>query len=329
SVLSGVVAATTGNLANASGVLRQGLNVAGGRIRDEGTSFALLLNALAGDGETNVLSTPSLVTMDNEEAEISVGQEVPFVTGSFSNTGGNTGVSNPFQTIQRKDVGLTLGITPQINEGDTIQLNIEQESSSISGSSAGAADLITNKRTLKTTVMVGDGDILVLGGLMDDSVQRSEQKVPILGDIPLIGALFRSSNVTKSKQNLMVFIRTKILRDRQSSSYYTRKKYDRMRQYQAEANRQGLRVIGRTRGPELEPLSDKEFAPVPAREPAEAAAAPSSQSAPSSASTETSSAQAGPPSDSKKADEDSLISTEPVLSEEAEARRMRVRGHLR
>lgn len=256
SVISGAAAAASGNLANATGLLRTGFNIGGGSIKDDGTSFAMLLNALAGDGETNVLSTPSLVTMDNEEAEISVGQEVPFLTGSFSNTGNTGGSVNPFQTIERRDVGLTLKITPQINEGDSIQLTIEQESSNVGAGSSGAVDLVTNKRTLNTSVMVGNGDILVLGGLIDDNVKRTEQKVPILGDIPLLGSLFRSTSITKAKQNLMIFIRSTILRDRATASYYTRKKYDRMRVHQQQANNQGLRALGRSRGPELEALAD-------------------------------------------------------------------------
>ncbi len=335
SVLTGALAAATGNFTQASGLLRQGLNVAGGRIQDEGASFALLLNALAGDGETNVLSTPSLVTMDNEEAEISVGQEVPFVTGSFTSTGGTSNVANPFQTIQRKDVGLTLGITPQITEGNTIKLTINQESSSIAGSSAGAADLITNKRTLSTTVMVGDGDILVLGGLMDDNVRRSEQKVPILGDIPLLGALFRSSTQSKSKQNLMIFIRTKILRDRATSDYYTHKKYNRMRHLQGEALGSRWSLISRPQGPQLEEL------PAPHTNPPGNSAAPAAQAEPAQpasaepvAATEARATAAEHSQDNgaqaaQQPATKPLISTEPVISEEAEARRMRVRGHLR
>ena len=255
SILSAAGAATgAGGAAAALGAIRQGLNVGGGRIDDEGTSFGILLNALYGDGDTNVLSTPSLVTMDNEEAEISVGQEVPFLTGSFSNTG-STGVVNPFQTIERRDVGLTLTITPQINAGDNIQLQIKQESSSISAGAAGAVDLVTNKRTLQTVVMVDDGDILVLGGLIDDNVQQTEQKIPLLGDIPVLGALFRSTSVQKSKQNLMIFIKPTILRDRGTANFHTARKYDRMRALQYNANEEGTRLLWRDKGPMLDPLS--------------------------------------------------------------------------
>ncbi len=247
-------AATSGTATAALGALSQGLNIAGGRIDDNGTSFGALLNVLYGDGDTNVLSTPSLVTMDNEEAQISVGQEVPFLTGSFSNTGTTGGAVNPFQTIQRKDVGLTLSITPQINEGDNIQLKIKQESSNVSAGSAGAVDLVTNKRTLETTVMIDDGDILVLGGLIDDNVQQTEQKIPLLGDIPLIGALFRSTSVNKSKQNLMIFIRPTILRDRTTANYYTRRKYNQMRTMQGMSR--DTRLLWNDRGPQLTPLEE-------------------------------------------------------------------------
>ena len=255
SLIGAIAGAATGrNSAAALGAVRQGLNIAGGRIDENGTSFGALLNALYGDGDTNVLSTPSLVTMDNEEAEISVGQEVPFLTGSYTNTS-TTGVSNPFQTIERRDVGLTLAITPQINEGDNIQLKIRQESSTIGAGSAGAVDLITNKRTLETTVMVDDGDILVLGGLIDDNVSQSEQKIPLLGDIPVLGALFRSTTVNKSKQNLMIFIRPRILRDRSTANYHTARKYNQMRDLQGVAREQGTRLLWRDDGPQLDPLS--------------------------------------------------------------------------
>lgn len=157
-----------------------------------GTRIGMLLRALSGDVNTNILSTPSLVTMDNEEAEIVVGQSVPFITGSYASTGtGGTAVpGNPFQTISREDVGLSLKIKPQINEGDTVRMEIAQEVSSISTSTTGAADIVTNKRAIKTTVMVDSGEILVLGGLIDDQLVENQQKVPGLGDIPMLGYLF-------------------------------------------------------------------------------------------------------------------------------------------
>lgn len=215
----------------ATSIVGQGINIVGGNISETGTSFALLLKALQGDGDTNVLQTPSLMTMDNEEAEFSVGQEVPFLTGSFSNTGtsSTTGSVNPFQTIDRKDVGLTLKLTPQINVGDAIKMKIELEISSLASSSTGAVDLITNKRTLTNVVTVEDGQILVLGGLLDDSLNETQRGVPGLSRIPLLGSLFRYRSADRTKRNLMVFIRPAILRAQLDADYYTRSKYEGMR----------------------------------------------------------------------------------------------------
>ncbi len=329
SVVSAAAGLATNNLAGAAGLLRTGINVGGGQVNDNGTNFALLLNALYGDGETNVLSTPSLVTMDNQEAEISVGQEVPFLTGSFSNNNTGAGSVNPFQTIERRDVGLTLGITPQINDGDTIQLTINQESSTIGAGTAGAVDLITNKRTLSTTVLVGNGDILVLGGLIDDNIQRSEQKVPLLGDIPILGALFRSTSVTKAKQNLMIFIRSTILRDRNSASYYTREKYERMKYLQHDSNQQGWRVIGRARGPELSPLEASPAAPATPTAPAAAPVSPAAAAA--AAQPAEAASSPGATSSAPEPAPLPLLSTEPVLSSDdaAAPRKKMGRGHIR
>ncbi|MGB1581250.1 MAG: type II secretion system secretin GspD [Nevskiales bacterium] len=223
---------------SAVGLLRSGINI-GGAGTESGNDFAILLRALRGDSNTNILSTPSLVTLDNEEAEIKVGQEVPFLTGSFTNTGSTTGSVNPFQTVERKDVGLTLKITPQINEGETVQLKIDQETSSINSSATSSLDLITNKRTLTSSVLIENGDILVLGGLIDDQETDSQQSVPLLGKIPLLGALFRSESKTKDKRNLMLFIRPVILRDSGTANYYTRQKYDFIRNKQLEEFQKG------------------------------------------------------------------------------------------
>ena len=160
---------------------------------------------------------------------MSVGQEVPFVTGSFSNTGSVGGAVNPFQTIQRQKIGVKLTITPQINAGNSLLLKISQEISSIAQSAAGAVDLITNERTIETTVIIDDGQILVLGGLLEDQLRESDQRVPILGSIPIIGALFRSRKTDKIKTNLMVFIRAKILRNSAQTAIETNAKYNYMR----------------------------------------------------------------------------------------------------
>lgn len=211
-----------------------GITLGVGRLEDNGVSFAAILRALQGDADTNIISTPSILTTDNEEASLNVGQEVPFIAGSFTNTGANAGAVNPFQTIQREQVGVKLTITPQINEGDSMLLKIAQEISSIAQSVEGAADLITNERTIETTVIVGDGEIIVLGGLLEDTLRESDQRVPFLGSIPLLGTLFRARTTDKVKTNLMVFIRPKILRDSAAASLETNSKYNYIRQVQQE-----------------------------------------------------------------------------------------------
>jgi len=216
--------------------------------------IASLLSALAGDSQTNVLSTPTLVTLDNEEAEIVVGQNVPFVTGSFTGTGSSS-PSNPFSTISREDVGLTLKIKPQINEGDAIKLDVVQEVSSLAPSS-GASDIITNKRSIKTSVMVDDGQIIVLGGLIKDDLIEAEQKVPGLGDIPLLGWLFRYQRTTKVKTNLMVFLHPTIMKDAKTMMSLTSEKYNFLRSKQLEMKEEGLRLIDDELTPMLPELQE-------------------------------------------------------------------------
>ena len=157
---------------------------------DQGLTMTTILNALESQGNANILSTPSLLTLDNEEAFITVGQQVPFVTGSYTNTGAANGVANPFQTIQRENVGVTLQVTPQINEGDSVVMDIVQEVSSISQQVLSASDVITNERKIETKVLAKDGDIVVLGGLVKDDIQDSQQGVPLLSDIPVLGTTF-------------------------------------------------------------------------------------------------------------------------------------------
>jgi general secretion pathway protein D len=205
-----------------------GLTVGAGDLEGD-TQFAILLRALQGDGNTNVLSTPTLVTLDNEEASIVVGQNVPFITGQFTGTG-TTIPENPFQTIERQDVGLTLKVKPQINEGDAIQLEITTEVSSVTSETI-ASDIITNKREIKTNVLVTDGQVVVLGGLISDEVTESVRKVPGLGDIPGFGELFKSRQAKKTKRNLMVFIHPIILKE-DLTYRYTQGKYRYMRSQQ-------------------------------------------------------------------------------------------------
>ena len=199
--------------------------------------FGVLIDALAGDAATNILSTPTIIAMDNEEAKIVVGKNVPFLTGKFTGAAsGSTTPSNPFQTIERKDVGLTLKIKPQINDGSSIRMEIEQEISSLAASDVSTADVVTNKRTINTTVMVEDGQVLVLGGLIEDTYKDTVQKVPFLGDIPIIGRAFRNTKTKKSKQNLMVFIHPVIMRDVLSGDSYTRQKYNKLKGAQTDSN---------------------------------------------------------------------------------------------
>jgi general secretion pathway protein D len=181
--------------------------------------------------------------MDNEQAIISVGQEVPFLTGQFTATGAAQGAINPFQTIQRQEIGTSLTITPQINEGTGVKLTIEQKTSSISAGAAGAVDIITNNRTIMTSVFVEDGEILVLGGLIDDQLLETEQRVPILGRIPGLGWLFRSSSTEKVKTNLMVFIRPTILRDNIQARFETDAKYKYIRDLQLEQAEEPVQLM--------------------------------------------------------------------------------------
>ena len=218
----------------ASGILPDGLTLGLGRLDDPNLNFVALIRALSGDSETNLLSTPSIVTLDNQEAEIIVGQNVPIVTGETAITGTTGAITNPFRTIERQDIGISLKVKPQINEGNTITLSIEQEVSSISGSATSAVDIIINKRSIKTTVLLEDGELLVLGGLIDDKVIDTVQKVPFLGDIPILGALFRSTKLTKAKQTLVVFIRATIIKDPDKARALSRRKYNFMRDLQLQ-----------------------------------------------------------------------------------------------
>jgi general secretion pathway protein D len=251
--LGGALGTGENGVTNPTSLIGEGGTVGVGRLSNNGTSFAAILNALQGDADTNIISTPTLVTTDNEEATLNVGQEVPFVTGSFSNTGGTVGAVNPFQTIQREQVGVKLSITPQINEGgDSLLLKISQEISNIASSAAGAVDLITNERIIETTVIVDDGEILVLGGLLEDTLRESEQRVPILGSIPILGALFRTQKSDIVKTNLMVFIRPKILRTTAQTRFETNTKYNQISEA-LEGNR--IRLMPDQSRPSLPPLA--------------------------------------------------------------------------
>jgi len=227
--LGGATQALIGTVASQGASLSQGLSLALGRFGSGGIDFGILLSAIASDSDNNILSTPTLVTMDNQEAEIVVGQNVPFVTGQQLSSSND----NPFQTIERQDIGISLKVKPQINEGDNIKMEIEQEVSDVSNTAVtGATDITTNKRSIKTTVLVEDGQTLVLGGLIDDQINDTREKVPFLGDVPLLGSLFRYRTTRKNKRNLMVFLHPTILRDPETADYYSRSKYDDLRSAQ-------------------------------------------------------------------------------------------------
>ena len=224
-----------------------------GRLQATGVNFGAIIRALQGDSRTNIVSNPTITMRDNEESKIEVAQEVPFITGQYTNT---TGAASAFQTVQRQQVGTILTVTPQINEGDAVVLKIEVESSSIAASSAGAVDLITNKRTISTTVLIPDGGTLVIGGLIQDKAVNSEQRVPWLGRIPLLGELFRTRDTSKTKTNLMVFIQPHILRDDHQAAVETDSKYNYMREEQRRLNRETtiLPLQRMQKGEELAPL---------------------------------------------------------------------------
>ena len=258
--IGSIVAGVQDPLAFLQSGLPTGLTLGAGRFQDTGVNFAVILRALRSDGNTNILQTPSITTLDNEEAEIKVAQEVPFVTGQYTSAGGTDGAAgnvNPFQTIQREEVGTILKITPQINEGTSVQLKIEQESSSLSQQAvSGAVDLVTNKRTISTTVLVEDGGLIVLGGLITDEAQESESRVPILGSIPIIGELFKTRSGSKDKRNLMVFIRPTILRDGAKAAFETNAKYNVLREQQLARKNGKVNLLPGERQPLLPPIEE-------------------------------------------------------------------------
>lgn len=258
SLASAILGQSSGSSSSTSiPALPTGLTLGAGMINDGGLNFAVLLRALRNDGSSNILQTPSITTLDNEEAEIKVAQEVPFITGQYTNTGTtNQGSVNPFQTIQREEVGNILKITPQINEGTAVQLKIEQENSNLTQGVTGAVDLITNKRTISTTVLVEDGGMIVLGGLISDSANEGEARVPILGNIPIIGELFKTRNGSKEKRNLMVFIRPTILRDGVAAAITTSAKYNVLRDQQLQRTKGRVTLLPGERQPLLPPIED-------------------------------------------------------------------------
>ena len=212
--------------------------------------WGAVVQAVSNDTNSNILATPHLTTMDNEEAFFIVGQEVPIITGTT--TGANN--SNPFQTVDRQEVGIKLKVTPQINEGNAVQLLIEQEVSSVSG--ATSVDISINKREIKTTVIVDDGGTIVLGGLIDEDVQESVSKVPLLGDIPVLGHLFKTTSTSKRKRNLMVFLKPTIVRDAATMNSISHRKYNYMRALQLKRQQEGVSLMPQTDTPSMPQWDD-------------------------------------------------------------------------
>ncbi len=226
-------------------------SVSGGMFGIMKNDWGAIVQAVSSDTNSNILATPSITTLDNEEAYFLVGQEVPIITGSTSSSNN----SNPFQTVDRQEVGIKLLVTPQINEGNSVQLTIEQEVSSVSG--ATGVDISINKREIKTTVMVESGETVILGGLIDEDVQESVQKVPLLGDIPIIGHLFKSTSNSTRKRNLMVFLRPQIITDNKVMHSMAKEKYNFIRADQLRKQEEGLSLMSSDVLPILPEWSDK------------------------------------------------------------------------
>lgn len=268
-VIGGTNFGATGNIVGAAGnigTVGQGLNigVVSGSTNIPGLGDVLNLGALAkfleSDNNANILSTPNLLTLDNEEAKIIIGQNVPFITGSYAQTGATT-TASPFQTIERKDVGLTLRIKPQISEGGTVKMQVYQEVSSVQNLT-NTAGVITNKRSLESSVLVDEGQIVVLGGLIQDSVTSSEDKVPLLGDIPWLGNLFRHEVRHSSKTNLMIFIRPYVLRAAVTANGLTQDRYEYLRGEEKSSQLPSRWVMPDMPTPALPKLNLKSEAPL-------------------------------------------------------------------
>ena len=242
------------NAAQGTALPSTGLNFGLARRTNGVYVLGFLARFLQENGQGNILSTPNLLTLDNEEAKIVIGQNVPFVTGQFTNTGSNEGSVNPFQTIERKDVGLTLRVKPQISENGTIKMTIFQEVSSVVPNSVNSSTgLITNKRTIESTVLVDDGAIVVLGGLLQDEYAGNQEKVPGLGDVPIFGGLFRNETRSRRKTNLMVFLRPVVMRDARDTSNLALDRYELMRAAQKDAQPVQSGVLGVNDAPVMPP----------------------------------------------------------------------------
>ena len=254
--IPGLAATVTNGVAGLSGL--QGFSVGLARRLSDGTySMGALANFLKTEAGGNILSTPNLVTLDNEEAKIVVGENVPFVTGSFTNTGSgsSSGSVNPFQTIERKDVGLTLRVRPQVGDGGTVRMTIFQEDARVNAATATATNgPTTSKSSIETSVVVDDGQVLVLGGLMKDEFGDGESKVPLLGDLPVLGHLFKTQQRSRIKSNLMVFLRPVVMRSQDDANALTLDRYEYMRQRQMSSKPQESTLLPINEVPVLDPL---------------------------------------------------------------------------
>jgi general secretion pathway protein D len=255
--------------------LGAGLNV--GILRTVGNAVSLnaILRLLQTQSTTNILSTPNVLTLDNEEAKIVVGNNVPFLTGQFTNTG--TGTTNPFQTIERRDVGLTLRIRPQIGEGGAVRMTLFLENSDVVGQATGTAGAgpTTSKRSVESNVVVDDRQILVIGGLIQERFEDSRSQVPVLGSLPLVGGLFRSESRTKRRSNLMIFLKPTVLRDAASAATLSVDRYDLIRTQQQGTEPAPNPVLPVQGVPVLPPL--------PSQAPSQPLSQPPSQPAPGAA----------------------------------------------
>jgi general secretion pathway protein D len=247
------------NAAKGTVNLGSGLNLGLLSVINGVTSLGAIAQMLQTQVDTNIVSAPNLITLDNEEAKIVVGENVPFITGQFTQTGGAT--TNPFQTIERKDVGITLRIRPQIGEGGAVRMTIFQEQSTVKGT--GSAGPTTSKRSIENTVVVDDGAILVLGGLIEEKFENTKNKVPFLGDLPLIGGLFRSESRTRVRTNQIVFLRPIVLRDADSANRLSSDRYDQMRGEQKAVQPQPSFVMPINQGPVVPPQGQTPAKPIP------------------------------------------------------------------
>jgi general secretion pathway protein D len=245
---------------SAAGV-SQGLNIGSARKIDGRYIMTSLANFLQTNGGSNILSRPSLLTLDNEEAKIVVGQNVPFVTGQYTSNNSNSGAVNPFQTVERKDVGLTLKVKPQISDTGTVKLTIYQEVSSVNSSRKDIDGLVTNKRSIESNILVADGAVVVLGGLLSDNYEDSRQQVPGLGDMPFFGNLFRNESRSRNKTNLMIFLRPVVVRDDNSAEVLSSGRYEQMQGLQKGADKPETPVLPVPNDQVLPPFPRKDSAP--------------------------------------------------------------------